>query len=63
MIVLLTETLKAIRIHGNSTAYVFLTREGTPYRDISTAFTTAVQRVGIRDFMFTICGILLRRAL
>ncbi len=48
----LTETLKAIRIHGAPIAPVFLTRDGTPYRDISTAFATAVRRAKISDFTF-----------
>lgn len=52
MTVLLTETLQAIRIHVDPTAHVFLTREGLPYRDISTAYTTAMQRAGITDFTF-----------
>jgi hypothetical protein len=44
MTAVLTETLKTIRIHHNPTAHVFLTPEGMPYRNISTAFTTAVRR-------------------
>jgi integrase len=52
MTVLLTETLQAIRIHGDPTAYVFLTHEGMPYRDISTAFTTAIRRAALLDFTF-----------
>src|SRR5262249_53747878 len=45
----LTETLKTIRIHTDSMAHIFLTRAGRPYRNISTAFTTAVRRAGIPD--------------
>ena len=52
MTAVLTETLKTIRIHHNPTAHVFLTREGMPYRNISTAFTTAVRRARILDFTF-----------
>ncbi len=52
MTAVLTETLKTIRIHHNPTAHVFLTSEGMPYRNISTAFTTAVRRSGIPDFTF-----------
>jgi integrase len=48
----LTETLKAIRIHDAPMAPVFLTRAGTPYRDLSTAFATAVRRAKISDFTF-----------
>jgi site-specific recombinase XerD len=49
---ILTETLKTIRIHGAPIASVFLTRDGTPYRDISTAFATAVRRAKISDVTF-----------
>jgi len=52
MTAVLTETLKTIRIHHNPTAHVFLTSEGMPYRNISTAFTTAVRRSGIPDCTF-----------
>jgi integrase len=49
---LLTETLKTIRIDGAPAAPVFRARDGSRYRDISTAFATAVQRAGITDFKF-----------
>jgi integrase len=49
---LLTETLKTIRIDDDPAAPVFRTRNGSRYRDISTAFATAVQRAGITDFKF-----------
>ena len=52
MTVVLTDTLKASRINAAPTAPVFLTREGQPYRDISTAFGTAVRRAVITDFTF-----------
>src|SRR5712691_3805127 len=52
MTAVLTETLKASRINAAPAAPVFLTREGQPYRDISTAFDTAVRRAGIMDFTF-----------
>ena len=52
MTVVLTETLKASRINAAPTAPVFLTRKGQPYRDISTAFGTAVRRAVITDFTF-----------
>lgn len=52
MTVVLTDTLKASRINAAPAAPVFLTREGQPYRDISTAFATAVRRVGSTDFTF-----------
>jgi integrase len=48
----LTETLKTIRIDGDPTAPVFRTRDGSWYRDISTAFAAAVRRSGITDFTF-----------
>ena len=49
---MLTETLKTIRINGDPTAPVFRARDGSWYRDISTAFATAVRRAGIVDFTF-----------
>jgi integrase len=49
---LLTETLQAIRIDGAPEEPVFRARNGSRYRDISTAFTTAVQRASIPDFTF-----------
>jgi integrase len=52
MTVVLTETLKASRINAAPTAPVFLTRKGKPYRDISTAFGTALRRAVITDFTF-----------
>ncbi|MGQ4806689.1 Tyrosine recombinase XerC [Candidatus Entotheonellaceae bacterium PAL068K] len=48
----LTDALKTLRIHSDPAAHVFLTREGTPYRNISTAFARAVWRAGIADFTF-----------
>jgi integrase len=48
----LTETLQAIRIGGAPDEPVFRARNGSRYRDISTAFTTAVQRADIPDFTF-----------
>ena len=48
----LTDTLKSIRIHGDPNASVFRNSEGHPYRDISTAFNSAVDRAGIIDFKF-----------
>jgi len=52
MTAVLTDTLKAIRINAAPTAPVFRTREGRPYRHISTAFGTAMRRAGITDFTF-----------
>src|SRR5215813_2653793 len=49
---LLTDMLKASRINAVSTAPVFRTSEGQPYRDISMAFGTAVRRAGSPDFTF-----------
>jgi integrase len=46
------ETLQAIRISADQQAPVFLNSKGTPYRDISTAFQTAVRRAGLRDVSF-----------
>lgn len=48
----LTPALREIRITVDPAAPVFRTREGKPYRDISTAFSTAVRRAGIPDFTF-----------
>lgn len=48
----LTQTLREIRITGDPSAPVFRTREGKPYRDISTSFSTAVRRARITDFTF-----------
>ena len=48
----LTDTLKSIMIHGDPNASVFRNSEGHPYRDISTAFNSAVDRAGIIDFKF-----------
>ena len=48
----LTATLKSIRIHGDSQALVYRNSKGQPYRDISTAFNSAVKRAGITDFTF-----------
>lgn len=47
----LTETLLPIRMAAPN-APVFLNSEGKPYRDISTAFNSAVKRAGIQDFKF-----------
>lgn len=52
MTMILTDTLKASRINAAPTAAVFCTSAGKPYRDISTAFATAVRRAGITDFTF-----------
>jgi integrase len=52
MTAVLTDTLKAIRINAAPTAPVFRTREGQPYRHISTAFGTAMRRAGVMDFTF-----------
>jgi integrase len=52
MTLVLTETLQAIRISADQQAPVFLNSKGTPYRDISTAFQTAVRRAGLRDVSF-----------
>jgi integrase len=48
----LTETLQAIRIDAGQRAPVFLNSKGTSYRDISTAFETAVRRAGLNDVSF-----------
>ena len=48
----LTATLKSIRIHSDPKAPVYRNSEGQPYRDISTAFNSAVKRAGITDFTF-----------
>jgi integrase len=48
----LTAILKSIRIHGDPKAPVYRNSEGQPYRDISTAFNSAVKRAGITDFTF-----------
>ncbi|ETW96592.1 MAG: integrase [Candidatus Entotheonella factor] len=47
----LTETLEPIRI-DNPDAPVFLNSRGQPYRDVKTAFNSAVERAGIQDFTF-----------
>lgn len=47
----LTETLEPIRI-DNPDAPVFLNSKGKPYRDVKTAFNSAVKRAGIQDFTF-----------
>lgn len=49
---MLTETLKTFRINGDPVAPVFRARDGSWYRDISTAFATAVRRAEIVDFTF-----------
>ena len=46
----LTETLKPIRILNAPRAAVFRNSAGCPYRNISTAFNSAVKRAGITDF-------------
>ena len=48
----LTETLLPIRILDDPNAPVFFNSEGKPYRDISTAFNSAVRRAEIEDFTF-----------
>ena len=48
----LTEALKPIRIHGDPKTCVFRNSEGKPYRDVSTAFNSAVNRARITDFTF-----------
>ena len=48
----LTETLLPIRILDDPNAPVFYNSEGKPYRDISTAFNSAVRRAEIEDFTF-----------
>lgn len=47
----LTEMLTAIRI-GDLNTPIFLNSKGRAYRDISTAFNSAVKRAGIQDFTF-----------
>lgn len=47
----LTETLLPIKM-TDPNAPVFLNGEGKPYRDISTAFNSAVKRARIQDFTF-----------
>lgn len=47
----LTETLKPIRI-DNPNAPVFFNSKGGPYRNVSRAFNSAVERAGIQDFTF-----------
>jgi integrase len=49
---LLTETLKPIRINGDPKSSVFRNSAGKPYRNISTAFNSAVKRARITDFTF-----------
>ena len=53
----LTATLKSIRIHGDPKAPVYRNSEGHPYRDISTAFNSAVKRAGMTDSHTMTCGI------
>jgi len=48
MTTVLTQTLKAIRINTDSQAPVFLNSQGKPYRNISTAFKTAVRHAGLK---------------
>ena len=48
----LTETLQTIRINADQQTPVFFNSKGTPYRDISTAFWTAVRRAGLSGVSF-----------
>ena len=48
----LTQTLEPIRILDDPHVPVFFSSEGGPYRDISTAFNSAVKRARITDFTF-----------
>jgi integrase len=47
----LTETLEAIKI-SDPNAAVFLNSDRKPYRNVTTAFNSAVKRAGIQDFTF-----------
>lgn len=55
MTVVLTETLKASRINAAPTAPVFLTREGQPYRDISTLLLQQCGELSLPISRFTTC--------
>src|SRR5215510_11805715 len=48
----LTATLKAIRMNAAVNGSVFCNRIGTPYKSFRSAFETAVQKAGVADFTF-----------
>jgi integrase len=52
MNVVLTATLKAIRMNTAAESPVFCNRQGTPYRSFRTAFEQAVCQAGLKNFTF-----------
>jgi integrase len=48
----LTATLKAVKMEAATDGLAFLTPQGTPYRNLRTAFEGAVQQAGLEDFTF-----------
>jgi integrase len=48
----LTNTLKAVKLHSADGEQVFCSRDGTPYRSFRTAFARAVLQAGLADFTF-----------
>lgn len=47
----LTEVLEAMP-HSVESLYVFVNRDGNPYKGVKTSFATALKRTGIQDFKF-----------